>query len=93
MDAGLEVFDLTEYPSLIRGGHNAYTLRVSPTAYLSHVETVDILVALNREPSTCTSTRLVDGGALVYDPETRRPTVAAEPRQIRPVAGAARQDR
>ena len=46
---GLHTFDLTEYPSLIRGGHNAYQVRVSPDEIFSHVIPVDILVALNQE--------------------------------------------
>ncbi|HSQ21761.1 MAG TPA: 2-oxoacid:acceptor oxidoreductase subunit alpha, partial [Coriobacteriia bacterium] len=68
---GLEVFDLTEYPSLIRGGHNTYTLRVSPTPISSHVEAVDVLVALNRETVDLHLDELVDGGAVIYDPEDK----------------------
>jgi 2-oxoglutarate ferredoxin oxidoreductase subunit alpha len=68
---GLEVFDLTEYPSLIRGGHNTYTLRVSPTPISSHVEAVDVLVALNRETIDLHLGELVEGGAVIYDPEDK----------------------
>lgn len=68
---GLEVFDLTEYPSLIRGGHNTYTLRVSPTPISSHVEAVDVLVALNRGTIDLHLGELVDGGAVIYDPEDK----------------------
>lgn len=69
MSAGLEIFDLTEYPSLIRGGHNTYTLRVSPRPISSHVEAVDVLVALNRETIDLHLDELVEGGAVIYDPE------------------------
>jgi 2-oxoglutarate ferredoxin oxidoreductase subunit alpha len=66
--AGLNTFDLTEYPSLIKGGHNAYQVRVSPEPeVLSHVEPVDILVALDRETAERHVGELVEGGALVYD--------------------------
>ncbi len=66
--AGLSTFDLTEYPSLIKGGHNAYQVRVSPESeVLSQVEPVDILVALDRETAERHVGELVDGGALVYD--------------------------
>ncbi|MDO8880644.1 MAG: 2-oxoacid:acceptor oxidoreductase subunit alpha [Coriobacteriia bacterium] len=70
--SGLEIFDLTEYPSLIRGGHNTYTLRVSPSAISSHVEAVDVLVALNRESIDLHQSELVDGGAVIYDPEDEK---------------------
>lgn len=67
---GLHTFDLTEYPSLIRGGHNVYQVRVSPEPVFSHVRPVDVLVALNTETVTRHVDELVDGAALVYDPKT-----------------------
>lgn len=67
--AGLEVFDLTEYPSLIRGGHNTYTLRVSPRPISSHVETVDVLIALDRQTVDAHLDEVIDGGAVIFDPE------------------------
>ena len=67
--AGLNVFDVTEYPSLIKGGHNVYILRVSPDKVFSHVEPVDVLVALDQLTVELNASELVDGGALVYDPD------------------------
>lgn len=67
--AGLEVFDLTEYPSLIRGGHNTYKLRVSPSHISSHVDDIDILIALNRDTVDWHLDELVEGGAVIFDPE------------------------
>ena len=67
--AGLETFDLTEYPSLIRGGHNNYLLRVSPEPAYSHVEPVDVLVCLNRETLDLHADELVAGGAVIFDPD------------------------
>ena len=46
---GLSVFDYTEYPSLIRGGHNAYYVRASDEEIFCQKQPVDILVALNRD--------------------------------------------
>jgi len=46
--SGYFVFDINEYPSLIRGGHNTYTVRVSDKEIQSQVFTVDFLVALNQ---------------------------------------------
>jgi 2-oxoglutarate/2-oxoacid ferredoxin oxidoreductase subunit alpha len=67
---GLNTFDLTEYPSLIRGGHNAYQVRVSPEPIYSQVMAVDVLVALNTDTVVRHVGELVDGGALIYDPKT-----------------------
>lgn len=66
---GLHTFDLTEYPSLIRGGHNVYQVRVSTEPVWCQVLAVDILVALNQETVDAHKAELVDGGALVYDPK------------------------
>lgn len=83
--AGLEVFDLSEYPSLIRGGHNTYTLRVSPTSISSQVETVDVLVALNRETVDLHLDEMIEGGAIVFDPETTATDGWLPSRRVRPV--------
>ncbi|MGB4580701.1 MAG: 2-oxoacid:acceptor oxidoreductase subunit alpha [Coriobacteriia bacterium] len=83
--AGLEVFDLSEYPSLIRGGHNTYTLRVSPRPISSHVETVDVLIALNRETVDLHLDELIAGGAVIFDPETTSTDGWLPNPKIRPV--------
>jgi 2-oxoglutarate ferredoxin oxidoreductase subunit alpha len=70
MRGGLRTFDLTEYPSLIRGGHNAYQVRVSPDPIYSHVTPVDILVALNQETLDVHAGELVEGAAVIFDPKT-----------------------
>jgi 2-oxoglutarate ferredoxin oxidoreductase subunit alpha len=70
MRGGLYTFDLTEYPSLIRGGHNAYQVRVSPEPVVSQVLPVDILVALDTASVALHKEELVEGGALIYDPAT-----------------------
>ncbi|MDO8848485.1 MAG: 2-oxoacid:acceptor oxidoreductase subunit alpha [Coriobacteriia bacterium] len=85
VDAGLEVFDLTEYPSLIRGGHNTYTLRVSPTAISSHVETVDVLIALNRETVDRHLDEMIEGGAVIFDPESTSTEGWLPNSKVRPV--------
>lgn len=48
MRSGYFVFDTNEYPSLIRGGHNTYTVRVSEEEIHSQLLPVDFLVALNQ---------------------------------------------
>ena len=66
--AGYETFDLTEYPSLIKGGHNNYHLRISSEEIFSHVEPVDILVALDRDTAALHLGELTEGAAIIYDP-------------------------
>ncbi|MBS3957404.1 MAG: 2-oxoacid:acceptor oxidoreductase subunit alpha [Clostridiales bacterium] len=66
--AGYETFDLTEYPSLIKGGHNSYHLRVSAEEIHSHVEPVDVLVALDRQSIELHLGELTEGAAIIFDP-------------------------
>jgi len=47
--SGYFVFDYSEYPSLIRGGHNVYSVRVSKEQVHSPYLPVDFLIALNQE--------------------------------------------
>ena len=41
---GYEIFDFVEYPSLIRGGHNAYEVNVSDSPVGSLKKEIDCLV-------------------------------------------------
>ncbi|MDP2649822.1 MAG: 2-oxoacid:acceptor oxidoreductase subunit alpha [bacterium] len=65
---GLSVFDYVEYPSLIRGGHNAYYVRASDIEIFSQKRPVDILVALNRETIDKHKNELSQNAAVIYDP-------------------------
>ncbi len=47
--SGYFVFDYSEYPSLIRGGHNIYTVRISGQPVYSPSLPVDFLIALNQD--------------------------------------------
>ncbi|HEY5540472.1 MAG TPA: 2-oxoacid:acceptor oxidoreductase subunit alpha [Coriobacteriia bacterium] len=66
--AGYHTFDLTEYPSLIKGGHNTYHLRISEDEIFSHVMPTDILVALDAATIPLHLAELTTGGAIVFDP-------------------------
>lgn len=85
VNAGLDVFDLTEYPSLIRGGHNTYKLRVAPRRITSHVDTIDVLIALNRDTVDWHRDELVDGGAVIFDPDATSTEGWLPNDRIRPV--------
>lgn len=65
---GLSVFDYTEYPSLIRGGHNAYYVRASDVEIFSQKKDVEILVALNRDTIDQHIHELSENACVVYDP-------------------------
>ncbi len=77
---GMSVFDYVEYPSLIRGGHNAYYVRASDTQIYCQKKPVDILVALNRESIDKHKHELIPGSAVVYDPNVTK----VEPNEFSP---------
>ncbi len=66
---GYEVFGYVEYPSLIRGGHNTYEVRVSTEKIHSSKWKVDFLICLNRETFEKHKGRLAKGAVVFYDPE------------------------
>lgn len=72
-DAGYHTFDLTEYPSLIKGGHNTYHVRVSEKPVSSHVMATDILVCLDADTMLLHSHELTPGAAIIYDPKDFEP--------------------
>jgi len=65
--AGLHVFGAIDYPSIIRGGHNFYTLTVSEEEVHSQDDVVDLVVALNKETVLLHLNDLRKGGGIVYD--------------------------
>jgi len=66
---GLSVFDYVEYPSLIRGGHNAYYVRGSDEEIFSQKRPVDILVALNRGTIDLHKAEVSTNAVILYDNE------------------------
>jgi 2-oxoglutarate ferredoxin oxidoreductase subunit alpha len=66
--SGYHCFDLTEYPSLIKGGHNTYHLRVSEEPIYSHVLPTDVLVALDPPTIALHAEELTQGAAIIFDP-------------------------
>ncbi len=66
---GYNIFDYVEYPSLIRGGHNVYEVRVSDCPVYSQEKKADFLFALNRETMDFHKNELKDGAIVVIDRE------------------------
>ncbi|RJQ36100.1 2-oxoacid:acceptor oxidoreductase subunit alpha [Candidatus Microgenomates bacterium] len=69
---GLSVFDYVEYPSLVRGGHNAYYVRGSDVEIFSQKKPIDILVALNRETIDKHKTELSQNAVIIFDPNVAK---------------------
>lgn len=68
---GLFTFDYTEYPSLIRGGHNSYQVDVRDHPVLSSVRPIDLLVALNQDTLVQHAKRLSPGAGILFDPDAK----------------------
>jgi 2-oxoglutarate ferredoxin oxidoreductase subunit alpha len=66
---GLYVFGANDYQSLIRGGHNFYTVRADDEEVYSQADTVDLLIALNKETILLHKDELVAGAGVIYDAE------------------------
>jgi 2-oxoglutarate ferredoxin oxidoreductase subunit alpha len=64
---GLYVVSTNDFPSLIRGGHNTHTVRGDEDPIYSQTDTIDVLVALNKETVLRHIGELGDGGAILYD--------------------------
>ena len=66
---GLHVFGTNDYQSLIRGGHNFYVVRADAEEIYSQTDTIDMLLALNKETVLLHRDELVSGGGILYDGE------------------------
>lgn len=66
--AGMSVFEMDDYQSLIRGGHNFTVVSASTRAISSHYERADLVVALDGRSIELHRGHIADGGVMVYDP-------------------------
>ncbi len=67
MRSGYEMFDYTEYPSLIRGSHNAFQLMVDTSSVNSITKEVDILIALNKNAIKKHKEEVNSKGIIIFD--------------------------
>lgn len=65
--SGLFIHDYSEYPSLIRGGHNTYQVYVSAKNARSQRRIVNLLVALNTKTITEHLSELIAGSGIICD--------------------------
>lgn len=70
--AGLYALDYDEYPSLIRGGHNTYQVRISDQKIYSPVWPIDILVALNQETVELHKNELSPDAAVIINTDNSK---------------------
>lgn len=66
---GFHVFGVNDYGSLIRGGHNFYIVRVDADPIFSQEDTVDLVVALNKDTILRHKDELTPSGGIIYDGE------------------------
>ena len=66
---GYHIFDYVEYPSLIRGGHNAYVVHVAESETHCLKSTIDFLVCLNKDTFTIHQGKLTPSSYIIYDSE------------------------
>ncbi len=64
---GLTVVGYSEYPSLVRGGHNTYQVRVSDDPIYSPTQKNDLIIALNRDAVLFHKDKITENGGLIYD--------------------------
>lgn len=70
---GYDIFDFVEYPSLIRGGHNAYEVNISDTSISTLKKDIDVLVCLNKETFDTHKNRCASKAKIIFDPEVFTP--------------------
>jgi len=70
---GYNIFDFVEYPSLIRGGHNAYEVTISDDTVSSLKKEIDVLVCLNKETFDTHKNRCAPKAKIIFDPEVFTP--------------------
>ena len=62
------VFDYSEYPSLIRGGHNTYQATFSNQKLDCFYSKLDLLIALDQQTIDSDIDQLLPNGVLIFDP-------------------------
>jgi 2-oxoglutarate ferredoxin oxidoreductase subunit alpha len=66
-DLKREVFQMNDYPSLIRGGHNFSIVSTSTNKIFSHYMNADLVVVLDQRSYDIHSKHLTNNGIMVYN--------------------------
>jgi len=70
---GLYAFAYPEYPSLIRGGHNSFQVRIGKEKIHGPNNQLDLLVPLNQESFDLHQAELKKGAGIIFDPTVVKP--------------------
>ena len=84
--AGLHVFSLQDNRSRIRGGHNFYVIKTSDQPIVSWTEPVQVLIALTEESIRIHQSKIVPGGAVIFDSEMNVNQEFLKQREINTIA-------
>jgi 2-oxoglutarate ferredoxin oxidoreductase subunit alpha len=71
MRSGFLAYGNIDYPSLIRGGHNYYTLRTSHRKVTSILEKPDLVIALNKQTILLHQNEVNRDGGIIYDEDEK----------------------
>ncbi len=77
--SGLHVYDTSEYPSLIKGGHNTAESLCSREPLATTKRVVDCLVCFNAETATLHAERLTQDSLILFDPSQFTPSITGVP--------------
>ncbi len=69
---GLFTFDYTEYPSLIKGGHNTYQVHASTEPVSCQAKKLDFLLALNKNALIFHKEELGEDSVVIYDGQSEK---------------------
>ncbi|MBN2464693.1 2-oxoacid:acceptor oxidoreductase subunit alpha [candidate division WOR-3 bacterium] len=68
---GRHVFQMDDYPSLIRGGHNFCAVSTAPGPITSHYTKADLLVCLDQRSVDAHASHLSERGVMVHDDKAK----------------------
>lgn len=71
MRSGFFAYGNIDYPSLIRGGHNYYTLRTSHRKVTSILEKPDLVIALDKQTILLHQNEVNRDGGIIYDEDEK----------------------
>lgn len=72
--SGYWIFNYTEYPSLVRGGHNMMQTTISAEEVAAPTQHSNLLIALNQETIDLHHLGIVDGGGILFDKDKKLDT-------------------
>src|SRR5664279_823802 len=77
--SGYHIHTYTEYPSLIRGGHNVIQVLISDEEVTAPMKKTDLLIALNQDTINKHLDEIPAGGGIIYDGDKRIDTSKVKP--------------